>query len=396
MAASSDVGVRGRVLEIHDGVARVRGAQADVRIPAEPTWRPGDLVRVSGGTAERVRPFLGGDYPAPAHEVSRLPRARLQNLELRARALAALRQFFAERGFLEVETPLWVKSPGLEVALDPVPCDGGWLITSPEFQMKRLLAAGLERIYQVGRCFRNEEDGPHHLREFTMVEWYRGWQDLDAIAADVEALVAAVCSLRTGAPRASVSGREIDVTPPWPRLTVAEAMERFAAMPVRGDETDAELAAAARRAGVDLRGACAWDDIFYTAFVERVEPAIAAMARPLLLTDWPLPLAALARQRLDGAPVVERFEAYVGGIELANAFGELTDPSLQAARFAADVRERVARGKAAVPIDDRLLAALGEGLPPCAGVALGWDRLVMLATGAAHIRDVVTFSGGEL
>lgn len=388
--------LHGRVLEIAGGVATLRAGSADVQVPADATWRPGDLVQLRGGAAERVRPFPGGDYPAPHHEVARLPRGRLANLEARGRALAALRGYFAEQGFLEVETPLWVKSPGLEVMLDPVPADGGWLITSPEFQMKRLLAAGMERIYQVCKCFRNEESGAQHLREFTMVEWYRGWDELDAIAADVEQLVARVCPSRDGRPYARWAGREIDVTPPWPRLTVAEVMQRWAGFEVRGDEPAAELAAKARAAGVDLAGAEAWDDIFYTAFVAKVDPAIAELERPLLVTDWPLPLAALARQRADGAPVVERFEAYIGGVELANAFGELTDPDIQTRRFHQDHAERARRGKSVYPIDDRLLAALAEGLPPSAGVALGFDRLVMLATGARHIRDVVAFGNGEL
>lgn len=399
--ASSDE-LHGRVLAVEGGSALVRAAAADHRVPAEPTWRPGDLVRLRAAAgqgaprAEWVRPFAGNDYPAPHHEVARLSRPRLANLSARAAALAELRAYFAEQRFLEVETPLWVHSPGLEVMLDPVPADGGWLITSPEFQMKRLLAAGLERIYQVCRCFRNEEAGAQHLREFTMVEWYRGWDELPAIAADVEQLVARVCPILNGRRTARWAGREIDVTPPWPRKSVADVMREYAGFDVRGDESADQLAAAARAAGVELGEARAWDDVFYTAFVARVEPAIAELPRPLLVTDWPLPLAALARQRNDGAPVVERFEAYVGGVELANAFGELTDPEIQARRFAADVAERAARGKATYPVDARLLAALEEGLPPSAGVALGFDRLVMLATGARHIREVVAFGQGEL
>ncbi len=388
---------RGRVLWVDAGRALVRGAQGDREVAAEPTWRPGDLLDCDGATPRVVRPYPGGDYPAPGHEVARLPRRRLENLAARAKALAALRDYFSGQRFLEVETPLWVRAPGLEVALDPVPCDGGWLITSPEFQMKRLLAAGLERIFQVCRCFRNEERGPHHEREFTMVEWYRAYQDLDAIAADVEALVASVCRAVTGAAVATVGGRRFDVTPPWPRATVAEVMARHGGVEVRGDEPAEVLAARARAAGVTLpAGRLAWDDVFYTVFVERVDPALAALDHPLLVTDWPLPLAALARQRADGAPVVERFEAYVGGLELANAFGELTDVRLQAERFAGDVAERVARGISTFAPDPKLLAALAEGLPPCAGVALGFDRLVMLATGAVEIRDVLAFAHDEL
>lgn len=388
---------RGRVLSVAHGHALVRCAENDLSVPADPSWRPGDLVACEDGHAVVVRRFPGGDYPTPSHEVARVSRARLRNLAARSQAAAALRHYFASQAFLEVETPSWVRSPGLEVALDPVPADGGWLITSPEFQMKRLLAAGFERIFQVCRCFRNEELGPHHQREFTMVEWYRGWQGLDAIAEDVELLVAQVCVAVHGAAVARARGRTFDVTPPWPRLPVAEVMRRFAGLEVVGDEPAEELAQRVRAAGISLpAGRLAWDEIFYTAFVERVDPALAALDHPLLVTDWPLPLAALARQRQDGAPVVERFEAYVGGIELANAFGELTDAALQAERFAGDVAERAARGKAAFGPDPRLLAALQEGLPPCAGVALGFDRLMMLATGAGDIREVIAFAGDEL
>lgn len=388
--------VRGRVLSIEDGRALLRREAGDVIVPAAPSWRPGDLVEGVGEAARVERAYPGAEYPGPGHEVTRLARPRLDHLRARAVALGALRRYFEAQEFLEVETPLWVRVPGLEVALDPVPADGGWLITSPELQMKRLLAAGLERIYQVCRCFRNEEDGRHHQREFTMVEWYRAWQDLEAIAEDVCALVATVCTAVYGRPIARVGGRELDVTPPWPRLSVAELTERALGVRVEGDETTVELTAKLRGAGVALPMGLAWDDAFYTAFVERVDPMLAELSHPILVTDWPLPLAALARPHPDGRPVVERFEAYVGGLELANAFGELTDATQQARRFAEELGERARRGKATFGPDQRFLAALQEGLPRCAGVALGFDRLVMLATGAAHIAEVVAFTGAEL
>src|SRR5678815_1594832 len=174
----------------------------------------------------------GGDFPGPATEVARLPRRRLANLAARAAALAALRRFFAERDFLEVETPVLVPSPGLEIHLDAVPAGAGYLITSPEYQMKRLLAAGCERIYQVCKCFRAGERGPHHASEFTMVEWYRAFAELDDVARDTEQLVAdvvrAVGTSGAGAAIAQVGGRAIDVTPPWPRMTVRQAMRAWA------------------------------------------------------------------------------------------------------------------------------------------------------------------------
>jgi lysyl-tRNA synthetase class 2 len=309
-------------------------------------------------------------------------------LEVRARVLEIVRAFFRERGFLEVETPLLVAAPALEVHLDALRAEGGWLITSPEYQMKRLLAGGLERIYQVCKCFRGNERGAHHAREFTMLEWYRAGQDLDAIRADTEQLVAAACG---GVAR--VGDRDIDVTPPWPRMTVRDAMARWAGVEVAGDEPAAELAAKVRAAGIECAPDVAWDDAFFTAFVARVDPAIAALDRPLILEDWPAPLAALARRK--DAVTALRFEAYVGGLELANAFDELVDPIEQRARFEADRAARAARGKPVHAIDEALLAALGE-MPRCAGIALGIDRLVMLAAGAGSIERVLAFTSDEL
>ena len=384
--------VRGRVLAVDGGLAIVRGERGDLRVAARPSWRPGDLV---DGEAV-VQPFAGGEYPGPATEVARLPRPRLAMLQARAAALAAVRRFFAERDFVEVETPLLVPSPGLEIHLEAVAAGGGYLITSPEYQMKRLLAAGFERIYQVCKCFRAGEHGPHHAAEFTMLEWYRGFAELDDIVRDTEALVAAVVTAITGAPVARVGERSIPIAPPWVRLTVREAMRRWAGVEVVGDEPADELARAVRGAGIAIADGTAWDDAFFAAFLARVEPALAALDRPVILEDWPAPLAALARAKPGDPRTALRFEAYVGGLELANAFGELTDPVEQRARFAHDQATRRARGKPVYPIDERLLAALAEGLPPSAGIALGVDRLIMLATGAATIDEVLAFTAGEL
>ena len=179
-------------------------------------------------------------------------------------------------------------------------------------------------------------------------------------------------------------------------MTVRDAMATWAGVRVAGDEPAEELVAEVRRAGFAIEDGAAWDDAFFAAFVARVDPALAALPRPLILHDWPAPLAALARRK-DGDPATAlRFEAYAGGFELANAFDELTDPAEQRARFEDDQRVRRARGREVYPLDERLLAALAEGLPPSAGIALGFDRLVMLATGARAIGDVQTFGDGEL
>lgn len=371
---------RGRVIGIADGVAIVRSATADHRVVAHPAWRPGDIVDGS----ERVRVFTGADYPDPTTEVARLPRDRLTNLAARGAALATVRAFFAERDFLEVETPLLVASPGLEIHLDAIAAGDGYLITSPEYQMKRLLAGGLERIYQVCKCFRGNEHGPHHAGEFTMIEWYRAFASLDAIIDDTEQLVYRVCAERSA------------LAPPWPRATIRALMRDHAGVEVAGDESAAALVAKVRAAGIDVADDTAWDDAFFAAFLARVEPAIAATNRPLIVHDWPAPLAALARRHPDDPRIALRFEAYVGGLELANAFDELVDPIEQRERFEHDLATRRARRRAVYPIDAKLLAALGEGLPPSAGIALGFDRLVMLATGAPSIDQVLAFTANEL
>jgi lysyl-tRNA synthetase class 2 len=379
--------MRGRVIAREpNGMVVLRTERGDVRVPVNDA-RIGDLV--DEGAIVRRHP--GGDYPGPTTEVMRLPRHRLELVQARAAVLAKVRAFFAERDFVEVETPLLVPSPGLEIHLEAVRAGDGYLITSPEYQMKRLLAGGFERIYQVCKCFRAGEHGPHHASEFTMIEWYRGFAGLDAIIADTEQLVHAVCGSH-----ARAGARAIDVTPPWPRMTVRDAMWTWAGVRVDGAEPAAELVATIRAAGIEVAADAAWDDAFFTAFLDRVEPAIAKLEHALVLEDWPAPLAALARRKPGDPAVALRFEAYVGGIELANAFDELTDPAEQRARFEDDQRIRSERGKPVYPIDAKLVAALAEGLPPSAGIALGFDRLVMLATGAGRIDDVLTFAAGEL
>jgi elongation factor P--(R)-beta-lysine ligase len=381
----------GRVIARDDVSAVVRCEQFDITVSNPPAaWQVGQLVELERQSLVSAR-VPSGDYPGPGSEVMRMPRRRLDFIRARAKALAATRAFFAERGFLEVETPLLVPSPGLEIHLEAVHAGGGYLITSPEYQMKRLLAAGFEKIVQICKCFRANERGAQHSSEFTMIEWYRGYAALDAIIDDTEHLVHAVCGdhARTG-------GRSIDVRPPWIRLTVREAMQRWARVEVDGEEPAGELVRKVRAAGIEIADGTAWDDAFFAAFLDRVEPQLASLDRGVILHDWPAPLAALARRKPDDPKTALRFEAYIGGIELANAFDELVDPVEQRARFVDEQRVRRERGKPVYPLDEKLLAALVEGLPASAGIALGFDRLVMLATGAEAIDQVLAFSTDEL
>jgi lysyl-tRNA synthetase class 2 len=324
-------------------------------------------------------------------ERHRLARRR-PALEARARIRSALRRWFEDEGFLEVETPARVRSPGQEVHLDAIPSADRWLVTSPEYAMKRLCGAGYERIVSIGKCWRADERGPHHEPEFTMIEWYRADVPLTRIAEDCETLVR-LAAAAVGAPdRPGGAGRSFEA--PFARLTVCDLLLRFAGLALTGDESAEALGEKARGAGVDLRGATDWDDVFFQLWLDRIEPHLAGLG-PLFVFDWPAPLGALARRRADDPRFVERFELYAHGIELANAFGELTDAAEQRARFVAEAEARRARGKAVYPLDEALLAAL-PAMPPTAGVALGFDRLVMLVLGAASIRDVTAFADDEL
>ena len=326
---------------------------------------------------------------------------RRPNLLARAAILAAIRGWFAERGFVEVETPALQVSPGLEphlaafeTALGEPFRDGAatpmFLHSSPEFAMKKLLAAGEEKIFQLARCFRNEERSPTHHPEFTMLEWYRAgasWRDL---WADCEGLLAAAAAA-AGAARFTRAGLSADPRAPWTRLSVCDAFARHAGIDLAAaldDPADpAPLAARARAAGIRTGENDSWEDVFFRIFLARVEPAL-GIGAPAILYGYPASMAALARLGPDRR-FAERFEVFVCGLELANGYGELTDADEQRARFAADraLRRRL-RGEA-YPVDEDFLAALDRGLPDCAGIALGVDRLVMLATGAERIEDVL-------
>ncbi len=330
--------------------------------------------------------------------------ARRGALEARARIRRALRAWFEGEGFLEVETPARVPSPGQEPHLDAIPAGAWWLATSPEYHMKRLVGAGYQRIVQIGKAFRGGERGAHHQSEFTIVEWYRAGAPLEALARDCEQLLR-VAAQAAGGPAASLPiAREFerdvsdDCASDFERTTVRDLVRLHAGVDLGGDETAGELRDKAIRAGA-FAGTppppdTAWDDVFFQLFLDRVEPHL-GRGRPTFVFDWPAPLGALARRKPADPRVVERFELYAGGLELANAFGELTDPTEQRARFVEESALRAARGKAVYPIDEKLLAALAD-MPPTAGIALGFDRLVMLVLGAADIREVIAFADEDV
>ena len=320
--------------------------------------------------------------------------ARLPFLRRRAALTAATRAFFAAQGYTEVETPYAVATPGEEVHLRALRTEAAdaygnrrtlWLHTSPEFAMKKLLAAGAGPIVQFARVWRNEEGSARHLIEFTMLEWYRPGLSLDGLMDETEALLRAVLpgTVRSGGVETRLERFE--------RLTVADAFARHAHADVIGTAGDA--AALAASAGATLRAGEGWEDLFFRLLLERVEPQL-GWAHPTFLTHWPAAQAALARRDPTDPRLALRFELFVAGMELANAFEELTDAGEQAARFDADRSRRHALyGGPDWPRDDGLLAALAS-MPPASGIALGFDRLAMLASGADRIEDVLWLPGG--
>jgi elongation factor P--(R)-beta-lysine ligase len=315
--------------------------------------------------------------------------ARRPFLDRRAVLTQATRQFFLARGYTEVETPYAVPTPGEEVHLRPFATtreypDGAredlWLHTSPEFAMKRLLVAGAGPIFQFARVWRNGEASGTHAPEFTMLEWYRPGASLDALIEETSDLLRAVLP-----PVVTCRGVRTDLSR-IRRLTLQDAFLRFAGADLLGIGEDAAALAAA--AHTRLREHETWEDLFFRLLLERIEPHL-GRDHPTFLTHWPAAQAALARRDPDDPRVAERFEVFVCGLELANAFVELTDAAEQRVRFEADRARRHALTGPDWPLDEDFLAALGHGMPPSAGIALGFDRLAMIASGADRIGQVL-------
>jgi lysyl-tRNA synthetase class 2 len=290
-------------------------------------------------------------------------------LKLRSQILQAIRSFFIGRDYLEVETPVRLPAPALELHIDAEPSGDQWLRTSPELHMKRLLAAGHTRIFELGPCFRQGERGALHRPEFTMLEWYRSGADYRDTLAETRDLIIHVASEVLGRTRAVRKGVTVDLAAEWVVSTVSDAFMAHAGWdPVTDYDAD--------RFDLDLVG--------------QVEPALPHDV-PAVLLDYPAEAAALARCRPGPPAVAERWELYIAGLELANAFSELTDPIEQRKRFQECARARKAAKKEVYPLDEPFLEALEGGLKPCSGVALGLDRLVMLLGDFGDIGDVRAF-----
>ena len=322
--------------------------------------------------------------------------ARLPFLQRRATLTRAVRGFFHERSYTEVETPYAVPAPGEEVHLRAFATnrehpDGTqeslWLHTSPEFAMKRILVAGAGPIFQFARVWRNGEASPLHAPEFTMLEWYRPGADMDALIDETTKLLRSVLP-----PIVHCRGIATDLSR-CERLTVGGAFTRYIGVDLLGIGEDAGALATA--AGVRLRDNETWEDLFFRLLLDRIEPNLGRQ-NPTFLTHWPTAQAALARRDPADPRVAERFELFVCGIELANAFVELTDPVEQRARFVVERERRHAMHGPDWKLDEDFLAALEHGMPPSAGIALGFDRLAMIASGADRIGQVLWLPGADL
>jgi lysyl-tRNA synthetase class 2 len=328
--------------------------------------------------------------------------ARRPLLQARARIAGAIRRWFEAADFTEVDTPALQISPGLEPHLKAFATmletpEGEhrlfYLHTSPEFAMKKLLVAGMERIFQFGHVFRNGERASTHSPEFTMLEWYRARAGLDQLMDDCTALLRLSCQA-AGTDRLEFRGRTCDPALTPERLSIADAFHRYCGIDVLATAPDpmqpdlALLTEAAAPIGIVPHEGDLWEDLFFRIMLDRIEPHL-GFGRPTFLTDYPLSMATLARPNPDDPRVAERFELYGCGVELANGFGELTDAMVQRARFEADMDLKQRLYGERYPIDEDFLAALAHGMPDSSGIALGFDRLVMLASHAPSIDAVL-------
>ena len=326
---------------------------------------------------------------------------RRQMARRRALLNSVVRKYFSELNFEEVETPCLVPAPGQEPSINAFECpfvpetpDGKsctlYLHTSPEYAMKRLLAEGFEKIFQLARVFRNGEIAPHHNPEFTMLEFYRANADYNDIMADTEGLIQKAAQIfgLNGAIHLGKDTVHLDGT--FERLTVRDAFLTRTGLDIDILTDGRALKSEARKSGISIPGNSEkFDDVFFQIFLTEIEPTL-GRERPTFLIDYPASMASLSRLKPSNPKVAERVELYVAGIELANGFSELNDEKEQRVRFALEQEERRQNGLKVYPLDEKFLTAVGK-MPPASGIAVGFDRLLMLLTGTEEIADLFLF-----
>jgi lysyl-tRNA synthetase class 2 len=318
----------------------------------------------------------------------------LETLRRRSRVVAAMRSYLVERGYLEVETPMLHTIPGGASAKPFVTHHNAldmdlYLRIAPELHLKRLLVGGLaDKLFEINRNFRNEGISPRHNPEFTMLELYEAYVDYTAMMRLTEELVTSVAETVLGSLQINYGGTAIDLSPPWPRRGMAELVHGATGVDFLAF-ADAETARREAAAlGAALTGSENWGQALEAAFAARVEDTL---IQPIHVTGFPRDISPLAKADRADPRLVERFETYIYGWEITNAFSELTDPQDQRARFEAQMRARAAGDEEAQPLDEDYVTALEYGLPPCGGLGIGIDRLVMLLTDSPSIRDVIAF-----
>ncbi len=324
-----------------------------------------------------------------------------KNLEFRARTFGKIREFFDRNCFLEVDPPILVPLPGMEPHLDPMGVDVEdrlgrrrfFLHTSPEYCMKKLLCGGMERIYALTHAFRGGEISQTHNPEFTILEWYRANEGYERIMEDCEELI---WSLVVGLKEYGLADQNICPAPPWPRVRIKDAMAEYAGIDLDRIEGLDEFVSIARSKGYrTIDRSWTFEDVFYKIFFTEVEHRL-PKGSPFFLIDYPMEMASLAKRKASSPRWAERFELYVGNLELANGFSELIDPVEQKERLRRELEQRRSFNKELYPVDESFLEALEMGLPPCAGVALGVDRLIMFLVGAQSLREVMPFPWEDL
>ncbi|HHY64617.1 MAG TPA: lysine--tRNA ligase, partial [Clostridiaceae bacterium] len=311
----------------------------------------------------------------------------------RSRIIAAIRKFLDARDFLEVETPILNTIPGGAAARPFITHHNAldidmYLRIAPELYLKRLIVGGLERVYELGRMFRNEGISIKHNPEFTMMEVYQAFTDYHGMMELAENLISTVAQEVLGTMKVTYQGQEIDLTPPWTRITMQDAVLKYAEVDFDKIKTDEEAREAAKAKGLEIEGSPVRGEILSLLFEEFAEPHL---IQPTFVLDYPVEVSPLTKRKPNKPEFTERFEIFITGREFGNAYSELNDPIDQKERFLDQVRKREAGDEEANMMDEDFITALEHGLPPTGGLGIGIDRLVMLLTDSASIRDVLLF-----
>lgn len=339
-------------------------------------------------------------------EIKDNPRLK-NNFETRIKIVKLIREFFWSQNFLEAETPIAARLPGQEPYLNPIPVifhelDGAetrmYLQTSPEFALKKILAAGYEKIFQICKCFRDyEQFGGNHNTEFTMIEWYRAPGTLEDIMDDTEKLFKYVAE-KLGISEVEYKNKKVNVTGEWERLSMREVWKKYVGVELNDYLTSEKMAELAQARGLTAENGEPYEDLFFKIFLNEIEPKL-GMEKPIMIYDYPEQMCSLSRLSKNDPRYAERFELYIGGLELANAFGELTDAVEQKKRLEADKEKRARLGKETWSVDPDFINAIKQigsvNFSSVGGIALGIDRMIMLFIGAKDINEVIFQAVGD-